>query len=251
MFIYYFVARKRNLVRKKTKKKKLSKTLVLILLTTAFAIRCFYEESVSDPSEKSTRKHQLFVDAHLQKLLIEDLPAGSYKIPQIQRRHNILRKKIDSLYGKKHLFGFKVEDAQHPFSPFTVITSEFQDGDPTIVVFLSPLIRLFEEERGAGVTEADSERFFLIDYIHQLDHLALGHMLKEGEIHSQKKWTKNELAAWAQTCEFSIRPILETSGLRVAPRHSVYYNAWVASGRNVSSQKWKTFIEREYFREPK
>ncbi len=238
-------------MRKKTKKKKLSKPLVLVLFLATLALRYAFEELSSDPTEKSARKHQLFVDAHLQKLLIEDLPSGSYELPQIQRRHDTLRKKIDRLYGEEHLLGFKVEDAQHPLSPFTVITSEFQDGDPIIVVFLSPLMRLFEEERGAGVTEEDSERFFLIDFIHQLDHLALGHRLKEGEIPSQKKWTKNELAAWAQTCEFSIRPILETPGLRVAPRHSVYYKAWVASGRNVSSEKWKAFIEREYFREPK
>lgn len=249
MFIYYLVARERYLVKKKNKK--LSKLTVAIFFIVALVLGYFYEKFVSDPSEKSSQEHQIFVNTHLRNLLIEDLPSGSYKISQIQKRYNILWRKIIHNYGDVNPLGFIVEDAEHPLSPFSTVTSRFQDGDPAVVVFLSPLMNLFETERDAGATEEDSERSFLIDYIHQLDHLALGHLPKKGETPTQKKVTRNEITAWAQTCEFAIRPILEIRGLRVAPRHSAFYKAWVASGRNLESPKWRAFIEKDCFVQPK
>lgn len=104
---------------------------------------------------------------------------------------------------------------------------------------------LREAEKRVGVSNEKSERGFVVDFLHELDHLAHGFVPTEGSNPSVAERIENERKTWAETCEHTIRPLLETHRLTIAPRHFSAYKAWLSAGRDANNATWRSFIERE------
>lgn len=196
------------------------------------------------PTSWTSEEMQTFLHTRLENLLTNIFPNGAYAIPEVQTRYTTLERKIHERYGKE--FTYSVVNSYLPQSKFMTIASQVQDGTPTIIIFLPSLMDLFEAERKAGARNEDSDRSFVIDLLHELDHLAFGLVPKEGEVLSAEKWMENEQWAWGQTCEFTIRPMLENHRMKIGARHFIQYDGWVRSKRDASSPFWKAFVREKY-----
>lgn len=85
-----------------------------------------------------------------------------------------------------------------------------------------------------------------ISFIHELDHLAHGYVSINHQNKSLDFLIEIERLAWAQTCEFTIRPLVEKHGIALDESDQIYYEDWVKAGRDASSPIWIDSIRSAY-----
>lgn len=195
-------------------------------------------------SERTVEEMQAFFDTHFAPLLFEVFPRGQFWIPEIQARYNLLVQKMRERYGKEHVV--QPRGLYFPASRFRTIGSRIEDGVPTVFIFIPSVMDLHAGEKRAGASSKDSMRSFVVDFMHELDHLAYGYVAESRQDVSIEERINNEKQAWAETCEYTIRPMLETHRATIASRQFAVYQAWVASRRDVNNPKWRSFIEEQY-----
>lgn len=195
-------------------------------------------------SSRTLEEMQMFFDARLAPLLLETLPKRQFHLSEIQARYDTLTQMIRERYGKD--YALDPRGRYWPMEKQTVVATRIENDIPTIAIFIPSLMDLREAEKKVGVRDEESERGFVVDLLHELDHLAHGFVSVTGEALPVPQRLDNERRAWAETCEHTIRPLLEKRRLSIAPRHFACYQAWVASGRDSNSRVWRSFIDRQY-----
>lgn len=216
---------------------------ILVLVVVGILLAPAPKRTVSPPAPRTLEAAQAFFDTHFQTLLTETFPGGRYRIPDIQRRYDLLVQKLRGRYGREHAF-----DALNQYGESTKVTmgSGLKDGVPYIQLFLPSLMDLSDAMRSRGFGAGEFERSFVIDLMHELDHLAFGLVPPEGRAPTREEFIANEQRAWAETCEHTLRPLLEAHRLTVEARHFSCYRAWVRSGRNADSAEWRRFMQSQY-----
>ncbi len=196
-----------------------------------------------EPSEYTDTEQHLFYDHHL-KYTLEDILGGKYLIPEINARYQERSQKITARYGKLFRVSFctSYSKASH-----RVLRGCWIDGtQPVIQIFIPANMDLYQEMRGKN--ESDWEKKFeytlIIGFLHELDHLAEG-VPGNGKQTDEEKDLCEEIA-WAATCEFTIRPLVERYHLSLEQSNDAYYQAWVEANRDRNNEKWKQFIQQTY-----
>ena len=102
----------------------------------------------------------------------------------------------------------------------------------------------YEKQRMLGRTEQEFEIFATFSFMHELEHFAYTEV--GGSMVSLETTTVAEKVAWAHTCEYTIRPMVEKYGFRLLSSESLYYNSWIWVARNVNDHRWEQFIREQY-----
>ena len=109
--------------------------------------------------------------------------------------------------------------------------------------FLPTLVRVRQGlvDRHGPLGEQMFRTNVLIGFMHELEHAGNNPVpmvaTKEAKIETER-------VAWAGTCEYTTRPLIETYRMPLPEDMSACYGTWVQSGRNAHSQLWVSTVER-------
>lgn len=185
---------------------------------------------------------ELFWTNHLHVPLTQTLYYGLYNIQDIQERYIFLSQKINSRYGRELVFN--VVMTYLPQSRYVPMASGVDKGTPTVYVFLPSVIDNDKSGREEGLTAEDLELGSVVGLIHEMDHLAFGFVQEErdGYVSTLDELVNDEKRAWAETCEHTLRPLVEKQKKKFSSGTLMYLQAWNKCGRNAHSQLWDEFI---------
>jgi hypothetical protein len=130
--------------------------------------------------------------------------------------------------------------------------SGFTPENVPVVEFIIPKV-MDEYKELAQKNEPNLEERFQIlvvtSFMHELDHLKLGHGLGKvrGYISSLDELSKDEAEAWAETCRYTFTPLVEKYHIQLPGTKNEFFNNWVKCGKDASSLEWKNFI-REFYK---
>jgi hypothetical protein len=83
----------------------------------------------------------------------------------------------------------------------------------------------------------------VITVMHERDHLAYGFVnAKQEHVSTADEHVAQECSAWALTCEYTLRPMIEDYQRPMTDDISIMYKAWLEAGRNEESPLWKQWI---------
>jgi hypothetical protein len=219
--------------------------LIFVGLTVLTPSTSTAQESGSgDRPVHAVQEINLFYAAHMRKILTEELERGNYASREMRDVHSILVQKIHMLYHTGPQF--KSTTLYATASPLVLAGSKVDNGVPS-VLFIVPafidyhgrLIRKFGTRQGEEIFVNS----LTIIGLHEMQHLAYGFVLS-GDL-SPAAANAAEIKTWALTCQDVIR-IFAEKGLPISESAQEAYRAWVASGRNIMSTRWKDFIENKY-----
>lgn len=170
------------------------------------------------------------------------LESHQSRYPEIAERYNNLLAQVKIRYGKD--VAITIATNYNPRNRNIIAGSEVTAEGPEFGIFVPALGGIYKEkesEHREGWQE-EFQNLTIISAMHELDHLASGYVLSpqdqdtsfDGRINREKH-------AWAETCEFTIEPLVK-SGARIEFSDMLRYRAWVASGRDVNSKAWDASI---------
>lgn len=198
----------------------------------------------SAESSRSLEDMQGFMDTHLATILMETLPKRQFRFPEIQERYDLLAQKIQQQYGKGYVLN--PVGKYHPSSKLVSMAAGIENRNPTITLSMPSVMDMWEAWRTLGLREDSIEVLVVVDLLHELDHLAGGGLPDGGTSYPFEKWIENETRTWGETCEYTLRPLIEMYKEPLSPREQTYYQMWVRSKRNADSPVWKNFIRGQY-----
>ncbi|MSU55983.1 MAG: hypothetical protein EXS51_01595 [Candidatus Taylorbacteria bacterium] len=205
------------------------------------------KSALANPEESSRTLEEMqgFMNTYLATLITETFPKHWFRLPEIQERYNLLEQKIQKQYGKGYILN--PVSKYHPSSKLVSMAAGMENRNPTITLSMPSVMDMWEAQRNLGIGKEELELLFIVDWFHELDHLAGGDLPEEGEKdYPFEKWIGNEQRTWAETCEYTLRPLIEQYKFSLSPRERTYYRVWVQSGRNVHSSAWGDFIRGQY-----
>jgi|GEM_PF-4265666 hypothetical protein len=237
----------RNIVKKsKGNRFKIIAIFVAIFTGLVFGFSIFLarKQTAQNAAVPTLEAAQSFFDVHFQKLLTEMFPSGAYHFSELQQQYdrNVLR--IKERYGAG--YRFDVVNQYSPLSPFITTACGMKEAVPYVQVFMPSLMELYKVFKRTGGTDEQFQTSFVIDFLHELDHIALGLLPRDGETAPWVKRVDNERLTWAETCEYTLRPLLEIHRLKIEVRHFDAYTAWLKCARNPDSEVWRAFITGVY-----
>ncbi len=186
-----------------------------------------------------------FWSRHLKKVFEDELINSKYSVTEINERYKLLTEKI-RLRHKQNLQVSLVTNFSKD-SESALAGPWIKNGKPTVDLIIPSLMRVHEsliKKHGIMLGEKIFELTAVTAFIHELDHLAFGYM-NEQDI-SLKTLVENECLAWAQTCEYTIRPLVEKCRFKLSESEQTYYSNWINSDRNADNPLWKEFIHKTY-----
>ncbi len=244
----------------KNKKRKISSLKILVFGLLMFGAIIFLlpspprstspadaRKSVQANPEESSRtleEMQEFMDLRLARLLTETFPGHQFRLSKIQERYDLLAQKIQQQYGKGYILN--PVNKYHPSSKLVAMAASVEATNPTITLSMPSVMDMWEAWQKLGLREDSIEVLIVVDFLHELDHLAGGGLPEEGSAYPFEKWIENETRTWGETCEYTLRPLIETYKEPLSPREQTYYRLWVRGGNNVDSPLWKDFIQGQY-----
>lgn len=177
--------------------------------------------------------------------LIASLINGNYNLSEIQKEFSKNLNAICDEYGPlnielcdkppKHIikkgslpFGFRM-DQKKPF----------------LIIFVQQLRVLFNElaiRRWHDFRQC-FENIAIVGLMHEIYHIRLDQLIKDGGFPENRN---AEVAAWALTCEGTIKPLVELYRKELIDSDYQTYSMWVRCGRNVKNPQWENFIADLY-----
>jgi len=187
-------------------------------------------------SKRSLEQVTDFANSRLGPLIFDELPKGTYPLPEIQVRYDTLVRMIRERYGKEHLIDWR---SVYFENRHRTVATWVDQGVPTVFIALPSVMDLHELEQQNGVSIADSMRSFLVDFMHELDHLAHGYVFtSDHKAPEEIVRARNEGLTWAETCEHTMRPLLEIHKQKLALRHVEMYRLWLSCKRSADAPMW-------------
>ncbi|OHA36662.1 MAG: hypothetical protein A3H57_03460 [Candidatus Taylorbacteria bacterium RIFCSPLOWO2_02_FULL_43_11] len=169
------------------------------------------------------------------------------KISEIQGRFSALVENVSAQYGTNIVLNMVTTYVAE--STLVLAGAWVTNGGPQIDIIVPRLIDIHATFEKADIADWEQilQREMAISVMHEMDHLVLQ---KDDGFSRQNPapldiLVEQECAAWANTCEFAIRPILE-KGLRLTDITRDTYFVWVQANRNRGSPRWKEYIRSLY-----
>lgn len=203
--------------------------------------------SIQHPTpEVETQK--AFWAAHLDQVIRVELMASpsTYRIKEIRERYATLAQEIETRYGR--IMGLCPITNYNEKSHDILAGCSMTYGLPRVELVIPLFMEKFETYQMSGNSDWE-ERFELLavlSVMHEMEHIALGQVEEGNPEISFEKLVENEKAAWANTCQFSIGPLVEIYQAPISSSDMLYYNDWIACGKNPDSQAWDKAIRGAY-----
>lgn len=200
------------------------------------------------PSPYTDAEMHLFYDAHMKKVMEDELAAGKYHISEIRDRYAEIMKIIEEKYGAH--FELKMCTTYNKASKDIMAGFYFTpENVPTIDFIILKVMDMYKEleQRNEPNLEERFQTLVVTSFMHELDHLKLGHGLGKdrGYVSSLDELSNNEAEAWAETCRYTFASLVEKYRIPLSGTENEFYNNWVKYGRSASSLEWKNFV-REF-----
>ncbi len=178
---------------------------------------------------------------------IHNLLNGTYRIAEAQKacNENLQITRSEYPYEIKATVFDRMPTVLKGVKKLPKFGCYIEGGFLNLCVYLPTLESIFAEAQKARplTFKVIFETMVVIDFIHELDHAALGKISRVGDpVPSPKTKIEYEQMVWPRTCENVIRPLEEVHGLELYPTHKEMYFAWVGAGRNQESKPWKEYI---------
>lgn len=206
----------------------------------------------ADPLQPPYSKKEIhaFWDQHFQKLMQDQIVGGKYGIAEINQRIAELTVLIKERYHSS----ISVNMMERYLTPVSVgnyalcSSQVSKNGVPEIYISVPALMAATAQVRFSGGPDwpKQMELALIIGYIHELDHLALGFKYADKESTTADELVEEEIVAWAQTCEKTIRVLVENYHFKLSVNDDFYYQQWLLAGRNQQSPAWQQFFWRSY-----
>jgi hypothetical protein len=188
-----------------------------------------------------------FWEAYMAQI-ITSVVQGTYRLSLINDRFQNNNRLISARYKRILNVTMSILACQDQFGGEGSLPQgcRIVDGEPQVVLFVPTLIEVMAhlKRKHPGSYREVFETALVVGTIHETDHLAMG-LAEEGDALST---LNDEQRVWAETCEHTIRPLVEIYHEPICASDMMYYQAWVKAGRNVESSEWRTFIRKLYRR---
>lgn len=174
---------------------------------------------------------------------------GNYPHLEIQKNYNDDLLEFQKIYRERTLNVSlcdkppKDSAGENALLPFGC---SLEGGKPILTLFVSEIEKIFRRLRNFRPTSFKPlfETVLVIGIMHEIDHLILQKMGNQRD--NVSLVIGDECAVWARTCERCMRPLVEVYGKELPDSDGQVYSAWVASGRNAESARWRDFIASLY-----
>lgn len=176
---------------------------------------------------------------------INKIYEGTYHIPAIQERYNFLFKEVERRYGGysiQLINGFATESQEISFGCF------IKDGKAYLDIIMPKQIEIFEELRASGIPNWQEvfQYHIMLNFMHELEHIA-GDPEELDQINDLGALVRRETLAWDRTCRYEIRPLIDHAGASAVTRSAmIFYDGWLATGKDADSKAWADFIIDKY-----
>ncbi len=178
-----------------------------------------------------------FWDTNLNHIIMEQIMAGKYPIPEIQKRSSEMNRFIANTYPKGiaiHPSWMYNKHSKSVFAGNTVI-----DGQASISIFVPS----FMDEYPSYAKALDGKRMFEVlvvcMFLHEQEHLQKNSLPKDIE-----ELVVNEADTWAKTCQTVLAEFVKRGyPLDLSSRY--YWNDWVICGKQ-NGECWKNKIRKAY-----
>ncbi len=170
---------------------------------------------------------------------------GKHPMRPIQERFSDNYARIMARYGR-----FATISQSHEVGPLIhAFGTNLSGGKPNIVFFSHSLKIGYEKMVKAAGSKADEafQNALTVGFLHETDHLAFGFMRKSDD---PAHIIDLEQATWAETCEHTLRPMVEGCDTLIIRSDQETYQAWVDCGRDRSSKAWRDAITSRYTPKP-
>jgi len=231
------------------------KTLVLVgLLSVATLIYVLYSGTKSGPSSGigMPSRYSVFEtnqvwDEKFSQLLTGGLYDGKFGYTKIQERFDLQRRLIQERHHRGVLI--KLSQTYNPRSQDDLVECWIENGQPRVDIIIPRLVDLYYQDHATDdkrwLTRLQNE--FIVRLMHELDHLAFG-LVSESRDHvpTPDEIMDREANAWAETCEYMIRPLVEEYHAPLDDSSLLFYHQWIDGGQDRDGKYWRDFIRSEY-----
>ena len=196
-----------------------------------------------DASIPTEAEQEAFWTEHVKPIVIDELAASQYHIPEIRDRYAFL----STITNAHHRLQICAVFAFHPKSRDIIAGNRMSSDAAILEVYVPKLMKLWDGLRLAGETRwrEQFELTVVVSVMHELDHLVDPQtgLYDDGSLETL---VAKEKSAWAKTCEFTIAPLVEIYHLPLSPIIRFYYEGWVNTGRDEESKAWHEFIRKSH-----
>lgn len=185
---------------------------------------------------------------------LSDLCGGNYdKVSGVQEEYNKVHAQILAKYGKtvKSDFFDKPGDAPRGQKGVVPMGCAVVEGQPKIAVFLHGLMTVFTEiiRQYPGSSHEEIRTAFetsiIIGFMHELLHISFGMVaVQKAKLQKFNLMIGREAFVWGQTCK--VMELFLAGGRTLEYSHQLFWDAWIACGKNSYSMQWKAFIRKCY-----
>lgn len=199
-----------------------------------------------DPSPYTDTAMRQFWKDHMDHF-VNKLIEHTYAIPEINERFEKLVKEVNRRYGRLTIARITTYFPEsHSILGGAGLS---KDGSAELSLIMPAIMDAYYRMQASGHTHLEKlfEHMVIIGIMHELDHIAHEKILgTRSNPPPLSVLLDKETKAWALTCEYTIRPLVERHGVPLTPSDFNYYNTWLRADRNVESSVWKEFIRNTY-----
>ncbi|MFA5878496.1 MAG: hypothetical protein WC845_03980 [Candidatus Staskawiczbacteria bacterium] len=248
--------RQREITKKRWKYKRATLVIVIALVCACIAVIANKKDVAKERFTKKfpPMRYGHYSDNELKSfwinnfgLKLEKLRTFAEQFPEVKQRFDEGFEIIGNIYGKPINIKFVLGYTDH--RDVMWYSGVGDKGAPMVFIVLPNVMNL---DAWFGVIDSDYRKgqkellytAVLVGVMHELDHLRLN--MKNRSPSDVDELVLGEKQAWAETCQYTISPLIEKYNRKVDPDSFFFYRKWIASGRDKKSQLWEAEIRKEY-----
>ncbi len=180
------------------------------------------------------------------KVVEEFVLHGQFRVPELSERYHTLHALVVERYHSSFRANWVMD--YDPASVDTITGCSVKDGAPQIEVMLAKAADLSIEYRARGDRQWKErlENSLVVGILHELDHLTCEGATPPAQQPPFDVRVEAERRAWAQTCEHTLRVLIERYNAPLGTSEELYYLKWVNAGRNLDSPQWIEAMREAY-----
>lgn len=216
---------------------------ILFLTTILLVLGCptdKKDETAPNVAERiegkpSNEELHAFWDAHLNRIVMEEVVRARYPVSEINNRYLELVRQSTERYGK--VFAIEASTVFNDLSRDVLAGCDARGGNPVLRIFVPAQLRLY---RSGEVTPQTFEVAVVVGLLHELEHLASGCDIEE----SKEALIASEVTAWDRTCRYAISALVR-AGRNLDPGSVTMFRGWLACGQK-EGPCFNAFIREHY-----
>lgn len=202
-----------------------------------------YNGHVYEPVLRKYTAQELkeFWDRELNYLVVEQWSKAQLPYPEINQRYLRLFSEITNRTGTNlsialvrtnHWLGTSVEAAA---------SLDRTNNQHCMDLYIPVMMNTYEKLERSGIPKWHKvfESHIIVALMHELEHTANTNVATAVDIGEESR-------AWADTCRYTIVPLLDVYNVPLDGSDAKPYLAWKQGGGNTNSVEWKTFMEGRY-----